>query len=177
MAPAMSQEQRARHIEQVFGTIHSCPLRPIAQARHRYSRRSSRNVPYDPNSQAKLEIQTQVKQYLRDHYGITHEEFPLTESYVSVNVTFLINRPISHFTQKKRSQGIRPNFEMSMPMVQGDIDNFVKLFLDSIQGIFFRNDRDVVTISASKLYTNEPRGRTVYSIRHHEMNIVDLING
>jgi len=33
---------------------------------------------------------------------------------------------------------------------KGDLDNYIKLTLDSLQGILFENDRDVTTITAYK---------------------------
>ena len=91
-------------------------------------------------------------------------------------MTFLISRPDSHFVGPNRSLGIRRCYEHTMPTGQGDIDNFVKFFLDTIDGIFFSNDRNVVTILASKLYTTAPRGRIIFNVRHCNMNVVNLVD-
>ena len=38
-----------------------------------------------------------------------------------------------------------------------DLDNVVKLILDAINGIVFADDKQVVSISASKAYSDTPR--------------------
>lgn len=164
-----------RRTEHLFGTNHSCLFPPLPQARHRYVRVANRIVLYDPHRAAKAQVRMAVMLYLMNQYNISDENYPFTTSYVSVNVTFLVSRPKYHFIQGDRSRGICPRFDGVMPTVQGDIDNFVKFFLDAIHGIFFRDDRDVVRITASKLFTNEARGRIVYNICRYEMNIVDLL--
>jgi hypothetical protein len=87
----------------------------------------------------------------------------------------LISRPNNHFHGRNRSLGIHPRFE-NLLTTQGDIDNFVKFFLDAIDGIFFSNDRNVVAITASKLFTIEPHGRTIFNICRRIMDIVNLVD-
>ena len=177
---AMSRERELRdhHIEQLFGMNHYSPLPPVPQSRHRHRYCKSTGMrTYDPNRDDKSERRTQVMHYLSTHFDISREDLPLTKSCVSVDVTFLISRPISHFIRNDRSRGVHRNFLRAMPTTQGDIDNLVKFFLDSMEGTFFANDRDVVTVKASKLYTTAVSGRTVYNIRHHNMNIIDLFDG
>ena len=38
-----------------------------------------------------------------------------------------------------------------------DIDNYIKAILDSLNGVYFIDDRQVVEVFASKKYSNEPR--------------------
>jgi Holliday junction resolvase RusA-like endonuclease len=164
------------HDGRAFGVNHSIPFTPLAQARHRHVIvRSSRMHAYDPMQQAKLHFRIQVMHYL-NQVGITSQDFPLTNSYVSVEVTFLLSRPDNHFHGRNRSLGIHPHFENTMPTTQGDIDNFVKFFLDAIDGIFYSNDRNVVAITASKLFTIEPQGRTIFNIRRRIMDIINLVD-
>jgi Holliday junction resolvase RusA-like endonuclease len=171
MMQAINQEQ---NIERVFGVNHHITFPPVAQQRHRIARINTRIRLYDPTQRAKLLFRSVVMRYLETSFNISSEDYPLTDSYVSVNVTFLISRPINHFIQKNRNNGIDPRFERTMPTTQGDIDNFVKFFLDAIDGTFFTNDRDVVVITASKLYTTEAIGRVVFNVRQHETEIIDL---
>jgi Holliday junction resolvase RusA-like endonuclease len=174
MVQVMSREQQ---IESAFGVNHCIHFPPLAQARHRHVLYNSlRWHTYDPHRRLKRVLRMMVETHLSQSFGMLTQDFPLTDSCVSVDVTFLISRPDSHFVGPNRSLGIHPRYERSMPTVQGDIDNYMKFFLDAIDGIFFSNDRDVVTISASKLYTTEQRGRIIFNIRHRDMNIVNLIN-
>jgi Holliday junction resolvase RusA-like endonuclease len=166
MAQVLEYDGRA------FGVNHSISFAPLTQAHHRQVIvRSSRMHAYDPMQQAKLDFRMQVMRYL-SAFGITSQDFPLTNSYISIEVTFLISRPNNHFHGRNRSLGIHPRFENLMPTTQGDIDNFVKFFLDAIDGIFFSNDRNVVAITASKLFTIEPHGCTIFNIRRCIMDIV-----
>ena len=75
-----------------------------------------------------------VETYLSRDYSILIEHHPLTNLCVSVDVTFLIKRPDSHFVRPNRILGIRCCYENTMPTGQGDIDNYVNFFLDSIDG-------------------------------------------
>jgi Holliday junction resolvase RusA-like endonuclease len=169
MVQVMSREQ---DIERVFGVNHSIPFAPVAQARHR---QNSNGQMYDPSSQLKIRCRMEVMRYLSIRYNISN--YPLTtDSYVSVNITFLISRPNSHFIGNNRNNGIDPSHEAKMPTTQGDIDNFIKFFLDAIDGIFVMDDRYVVKITALKLFTTEQDGRTVFNVRHHDMNIVNLVD-
>jgi hypothetical protein len=149
MMQAINQEQ---NIKRVFGVNHHITFPPVAQQRHRIARINTRIRLYDPTQRAKLLFRSVVMRYLETSFNISSEDYPLTDSYVSVNVTFLISRPINHFIQKNRNNGIDPRFER----------------------ISITNDRDVVVITASKLFTTEAIGRIVFNFRQHEMEIIDL---
>jgi Holliday junction resolvase RusA-like endonuclease len=43
------------------------------------------------------------------------------------------------------------------PITKPDTDNYVKLILDSMNGLFWRDDAQVVEITASKHYSGNPR--------------------
>jgi Holliday junction resolvase RusA-like endonuclease len=159
----------------MFGVNHHLYLNPLPQARHR----NSGNRTYDPNAEQKLVLQNLVLDSLNERSAIqiTTDMLPLTSSYVSVEMTFFISRPDCHFVNRNRSSNqIRHDYQDAMPTTSGDIDNYAKLFLDVLDGIFYRNDRDVVQIKATKFYCVEPRGRIVYNVRPYEMNTISLID-
>lgn len=158
-------------IEQFLGTSHSIHLPPLPQARHR----TNGNRTYDPHARHKAAFRLCIVAYL-ETCDITDDMFPLTESYVQIALSFHIRRPSHHFVNGDRTRDIRQQFLDAMPTTTGDIDNYVKFFLDAINGIFFRDDRNVVSITASKYYCRGT-GRTVYNIRSYEMNLVDLTTG
>jgi Holliday junction resolvase RusA-like endonuclease len=174
----MQATSRQQNIARVFGINHHIYFPPVAQARHRMVHlNSSRVHTYDPNYQAKLKCRTEVMRYLNVSFNISSQDYPLTNVYVSIDVTFLISRPDSHFIGNDRNRGVDPRFESMMPTTQGDIDNFIKFFLDAIDGIFFSNDRYVIAITASKLFTTEANGRTVFKVCRRDTEIVNLIKG
>jgi Holliday junction resolvase RusA-like endonuclease len=153
----------------VFGRQHRILVDPTPQPRHR----SNGNHLFDPSGRAKQAIRNKLRIYLQ-HLGISQEMFPLTTSYVSIEVTFLIRRPNSHFISGSRRNGILPEFLYSMPTTTGDLDNYVKFILDVIDGIFFGNDRDVVQLIAKKFYTDTTMGQTMFIVNPYRMEIIDL---
>jgi Holliday junction resolvase RusA-like endonuclease len=159
-------------ITRLFQTNHRVRINPVAQARHRM--RGGRM--YDPSSRQKALFRLYVQAYLRLKYGITNEMMPLTTNFVSVSLTFLIPRPSSHFVGSNRNGPLREEFESSMPTTSGDIDNYIKFFLDAIDGIFYSNDRNVIQITAIKLYCNETCGRTIFRIVPFEITTISIDN-
>jgi Holliday junction resolvase RusA-like endonuclease len=157
-------------INQLFGRNHRVFLDPVPQARHR----NNGNRAFDPNVIQKAAVRFAIKQYLNETSGITEEMFPLTRSYVSVELTFFINRPRCHFVNGDRSCDVRARYQNIMPTTSGDIDNYCKFFLDAIDGVFFSNDRNVVQIKATKLYCNGNGGRTIFNIRPYKVNTINL---
>ena len=73
------------------------------------------------------------------------------ENLVCVSLKFKIKTPQS-WSKKKRLE--RENTYCNN---NSDIDNYVKAMLDSLNGVYFIDDRQVVEIFASKKYSNEPR--------------------
>ena len=66
-----------------------------------------------------------------------------------MTMDFVFQRPARHFT-KTRRLGAKAR---SAGAIRGDIDNHVKFVLDSLQNIFFKNDKTVTVITARKRYT------------------------
>lgn len=164
-----SDEDTVEAITRLFRANHSIGINPIAQARHRMHGGRI----YDPSGREKIIFKLLIIDYLREKYGITVDMMPLTASYVSVNVTFLIRRPICHFVGGDRNGSIREQYVNAMPTTLGDIDNYVKFFLDAIEGVFYGNDRNVVQVRAIKLYCNGNNGRVKFSIRPFEIVTID----
>ena len=167
----MDQDQeRIVAIQRSFGVSHRVLLNPVPQARHR----SHGYRTYDPQSTQKWMLRFCVLRYLSVACGVTNDMIPLTTSYVSVDVTFLIRRPSSHFVGGNRNNGIREQYKNVIPTTTGDIDNYVKFFLDAIDGIFYSNDRNVVRIRAAKLFCNGSRGRTIFNIRPYVIHTIEI---
>jgi hypothetical protein len=106
---------------------------PLPQARHRIHGQR----PYDPHMAHKIALCAITLNYLGNTYSITTDMGPLTTSFVTIELTFLIKHPISHFVNGHRSNGLRELYQHTMPTTQGDINNYIKFFLDAIDGIFF----------------------------------------
>jgi Holliday junction resolvase RusA-like endonuclease len=167
---------RPQDDNRAFGVRHSIIFDPIPQARHRMVFRGTRVHAYDPNVRDKMRFHSVVKDYLCFKYNASYENFPLTTSCVKVDVSYFISRPDCHFVGPDRTLGIDPRYENTMPLHEGDIDNYDKFFLDAIDQIFFSNDRNVVDMHSKKFYTMEDSGRVVFTIRRQETNVVNLVD-
>jgi Holliday junction resolvase RusA-like endonuclease len=83
---------------------------------------------------------------LLDSYALTP-----SEDLLYVKLDFYVQIPKSWSNKKKRES------EGKYCWNNADIDNYVKGFLDSAEGRYFKNDRQVVILRARKFYSNEAR--------------------
>jgi Holliday junction resolvase RusA-like endonuclease len=67
---------------------------------------------------------------------------------LSINMEFVFARPSSHLTKAGGLRVSAPRFHTNTP----DVDNLVKLVLDSLNGEFYKDDRQVITINAHKRF-------------------------
>lgn len=67
---------------------------------------------------------------------------------LSIDMEFVFARPSSHLTSRGGLRVSAPRFHTNMP----DVDNLVKLVLDALNGEFYRDDRQVIAISARKRF-------------------------
>ena len=74
-----------------------------------------------------------------------------TKELISCNIVFYVQIPKSWSKKKKL------NAENSYCGNNSDIDNYIKATLDSLNGVFFEDDKQVVRITAAKLYSSQPR--------------------
>ena len=125
-----------------MASIKVCILgEPVAQARHRTSFRHGKRRQYDPTAQAKKEM---LKQAQSQHPH--HKPF---STPLSASIIFSMARPSSHF----RSNGqIKNRFKDAVPIKRPDLDNLVKGILDAMNGFIYLDDKQIVTITASKIY-------------------------
>lgn len=116
------------------------PNDPVAQKRPRFSRKQGRAY----NDQRS--IQDCVTWHIATQWG---EE--LLKDAVSLEMTFYMKIPQS--VSKKRRDAMLGAPCLKRP----DLDNFVKLYLDCMQGIVLSDDSIVWNITAKKIWSDEPR--------------------
>jgi Holliday junction resolvase RusA-like endonuclease len=88
---------------------------------------------------------------MRDFLRVAKPHAPrvLAESGpLSVDLEFVFARPASHVTKSGSLRASAPRHHINMP----DVDNLVKLVLDALNGTFYRDDRQVISIAARKRY-------------------------
>lgn len=82
---------------------------------------------------------------------------PLT---IEINFYRNIQSSISKKERKRRANGA------TMPIVKPDIDNYTKAVLDSLNGLAWKDDNQIVRIVATKFYSEIPR--TEITIKKYE---------
>jgi len=125
-------------------------INPVPASRPRVSRWST----YYPKKYTKFK---------KDMEALTSEiETTPSERLVSVELEFRIMMPKS-FSKKKR-QGLNNTYCSN----NSDIDNYIKAILDSLNGVFYIDDKQVVEIFARKIYGDE--GYILYKQKEIENN-------
>jgi len=112
---------------------------PKAQKRHR----SGRGWTYDPSESDKADL-----------LALVHEKAPEVplECPVAIRVRFYMPIPKSWPKYKKKMA-----LQINPPHAKKpDIDNLVKLVLDTLEGVFFMRDSQVYCLRAYKYYSNVP---------------------
>ena len=118
---------------------HQFDINPVPAARPRVSRFST----YYPKKYTRFK---------KEMEALTGElDSTPCENLVCVSLKFKIKTPQS-WSKKKRLE--RENTYCNN---NSDIDNYIKAMLDSLNGVYFMDDRQVVEVFASKKYSNEPR--------------------
>ena len=115
--------------------------RPKPQQRHR----SNGRFQYDPSSKDKKDFLLQAKQFAPAK--------PITKD-IELSITFCYRRPKNHYRSKNKELILKddaPFYKSS----KADLDNLVKFVADSLNGIFYKDDSQIVSIYASKVWGAE----------------------
>ena len=100
---------------------------------------------WDKSSKDKDKIRTIVIPQLA---GLT--EMPI-EGAVELHIDYIMQIPKSLSKRKRIALVGCPHIS------KGDIDNILKMTLDALVGLLYVDDRQIYSISAKKVYGNEPR--------------------
>ena len=84
--------------------------------------------------------------------GGSVEKLGYFDGPVKVELNFYLPRPKGHYGKK----GLLPSAP-GRPSVKPDIDKLVRACLDAMTGLTFRDDSQVVTVVARKLYASDSR--------------------
>ena len=113
-------------------------IKPKPQQRHR----SNGRFQYDPSSKDKQDFLFLVKQYAPKQ--------PIVD-IVEMDITFCYKRPASHFRSKNKQKILKDNVPF-FKSSKADLDNLIKFVCDALNGVFYKDDSQVVSIHAMKLY-------------------------
>lgn len=70
---------------------------------------------------------------------------------VDVRLMFWLPRPLSHYGTGRNAEKLRPSAPIA-PAVHPDLDKLTRAVLDALTSIVFRDDKQVVSLTASKMY-------------------------
>lgn len=120
---------------------------PKALKRHRTFRKGDFTGSYDPSKDDKASFLAVAHQYRPDK--------PFDEP-LYVKFTFSFKRPKNHFRTGKNAHLLKdnaPRFHTSTP----DMDNLIKFVCDSLNGVFWSDDKIICLINAEKVYSSVPQ--------------------
>lgn len=120
---------------------------PHAQMRHKTFKRGTFTGAYDPSQDIKRDFLLTVQD--------NAPKEPITGP-IMVTVEFYFGRPKNHYKTGKLSAMLRddcPEWHTS----RKDIDNLQKLIFDALNGIFWKDDKQICWVEAQKKYSERPR--------------------
>ena len=89
---------------------------------------------------------------VKEMWAVTHGQQMLAgELCASLTAYFAIPNSKSKAEKKRMLEGI------VRPIKKPDIDNLIKSVLDSLNGIAYKDDSQIVTVTAAKYYSDTPR--------------------
>ena len=131
--------------------------KPIPQARPRFKRSGKT---YNPQSEQAKDFATKVLAQYKDD--------PI-DGPIWLRVMFFMLRPKNHY--KSRIPGadrIRPGAPL-WHAKKPDISNLVKFVEDSLNGVLWEDDSQIIHIEASKSFANAPEDvRTIIKVQRRE---------
>ncbi len=138
---------------------------PISQARARHFIRNGKQGMYDPQAQIKKILRIQAQKIIDVQYNGMFKYELL--KYPTIDFFFMM--PIPKSMPKKMREIASKG--MLKHINKPDIDNLIKLQLDVLNGILYKDDCCVAVGKAYKLYSEKPR--TIMMIKSREAIITE----
>ena len=125
--------------------------------------RSARGFVYNPSRASQEMFRDCLLELLPQQYHPTiidsgevdDEELRVTfpsHEFLKMSITFRMKRPNNHFIGNKRGQGrLKPTAPRRFHNSRGDIDNFCKFVMDSLNQVLYTDDKQVVCLNAIRV--------------------------
>lgn len=126
------------------------PGTPIPKKRPRFSRRHGKVFTYDEQSRESNIVKIQMLQQLSDQGFIK-----LLDEAVYLSISFHTAIPKSYSRKKAIECLGKPDQR------RPDLDNYIKFYLDLMNGLIYRDDSIITEIRSSKFYSEHPRTEIV----------------
>ena len=125
-------------------------IAPVPQGRPRFARRGKFTQTYDPPKSKKFKTE------LRQLAEVEYAEKPYhAEQHKPIVIELKLYIPmLKSFSKIKR---LKATDGILRPTTKPDIDNYIKGILDSLNGLFWHDDGQIVEIHAGKYYSDNPR--------------------
>lgn len=111
---------------------------PIPYARPRVTKFAT----YDPRAKEKKQIKARLLE----------KNLPIFICPLKINLLFSLYIPKS--SSQKKQKEMREN--RILPSKRPDLDNLVKFILDCANGILFKDDSSIISLTATKRYSDSP---------------------
>ena len=135
--------------------------KPLPLNRHR----TSRGFMYNPSAAAQEMFRDSILTMLPQKYHPTIiddgvDDAPCTffskTDFLEMSIVFRLKRPKTHFVNSKPGEGrIKDSAPKRFHASKTDVDNLAKFVLDSLNGILYEDDRQVVSLKAVKMLDSE----------------------
>lgn len=128
---------------------------PMPQKRHRHTQQGR---VWDPSNKDKQKFLQCSKQACSD-FAVLARPFcdAIRAQPLRVCLQFVFARPKSHYTSTGKLSSRAPAHHVRTP----DADNLAKFVLDSLSGVFFKDDRQVCDLRASKEWGSSDYTRVI----------------
>ncbi len=118
------------------------PGQPVAKARARVTMRGGKPRAYTPKKTADFEAL--VRSCCKD--------VQLMDGPLKLSIVFWLQTPKSWSNKKK----LQAEVDEILPTTRPDIDNYAKAVMDSLNGIAYEDDSQVVELTVRKRYSEQP---------------------
>lgn len=124
------------------------PGNPIPKLRPRFARRGKFVTTYTVQETEEAKF---LLMFLQQWDGI-----PISNKAIRVKLAFYMKRPKAHYGTGKNAGKLKPNAPFSHAK-RPDLDNMIKWVLDCLNGSVWKDDSLISSISARKVYDENPR--------------------
>lgn len=135
------------------------PGEPIALARPRAFIRGNGIGFYDSQSRDKRQVSDWMERSLRACFDSENKEIVIDASNLScaesIHVKAVFTLPVPR--NRNRSEINAILWGLAKPNTKPDLDNYIKFYLDAGNGILWRDDCVITSITAKKRYGDQPR--------------------
>lgn len=127
--------------------VFEVPGEPVAQGRPRFSRRGGFITAYDPakSRNYKVAVRLMVQQQMQGK--------KIIEDGCKATIDIFRGIPAS-WSKKKRTEALAGKIR---PVTKPDTDNYIKIILDSLNSIVYKDDNLILEITARKWYSDTPK--------------------